>query len=44
MSELSDLISPSAILLDAEAADWREAIRASGELLVASGATEAAYT
>ena len=44
MSELSDLISPSAIRLDAEAADWREAIRASGELLVADGATEPAYT
>ena len=44
MSELSDLISPSAIRLDAEAADWREAIRASGELLVAAGATEPDYT
>jgi len=44
MSELSDLISPSAIRLDAEAADWREAIRASGELLVGSGATEPDYT
>jgi PTS system ascorbate-specific IIA component len=44
VSQLSDLIPPSAILLDSEAADWREAIRASGELLVAAGATEAAYT
>ena len=44
MSELSELISPSAILLDAQAADWREAVRASGELLVAADATETAYT
>ena len=34
MSQLSELLSPSTILLDADAADWREAIRRSGELLV----------
>ena len=44
MSQLSDLISPSAILLDADAADWREAIRVSGDLLVSVDATDPAYT
>lgn len=44
MSQLSELLSPSAILLDADAADWREAIRRSGELLVSTGATDPAYT
>src|SRR5699024_10646308 len=43
MSQLSDLIDPSAISLDITVADWREAIRASGDLLVASGVTGAAY-
>ena len=44
MSQLSELLSPSTILLDADAADWREAIRRSGELLVSTGATDPAYT
>ncbi|GAA4518585.1 PTS sugar transporter subunit IIA [Brachybacterium paraconglomeratum] len=44
MSLLSDLIDPAAILLDASAADWREAIRLSGDLLVSTGATDGAYT
>lgn len=44
MSQLSELLSPSAILLDADAADWREAIRRSGKLLVSTGATDPAYT
>lgn len=44
MSSLSSLIDPAAVRLDAPAADWREAIRASGELLVATGATDPAYT
>lgn len=44
MSQLSELLSPSTILLDADAADWREAIRLSGELLVSTGATDPAYT
>ena len=44
MSQLSELLSPSTIILDADAADWREAIRRSGELLVSTGATDPAYT
>ena len=44
MSQLNELLSPSTILLDADAADWREAIRRSGELLVSTGATDPAYT
>ena len=44
MSQLSELLSPSTILLDADATDWREAIRRSGELLVSTGATDPAYT
>lgn len=44
MSQLSELLSPSTILLDADVADWREAIRRSGELLVSTGATDPAYT
>lgn len=44
MSQLSELLSPPTILLDADAADWREAIRRSGELLVSTGATDPAYT
>ena len=44
MSQLSELISPSTILLDADAADWREAIRVSGDLLVSVDATDPAYT
>ena len=44
MSQPSELLSPSTILLDADAADWREAIRRSGELLVSTGATDPAYT
>lgn len=44
MSQLSDLIDPSAIRLDVPAADWREAIRVSGDLLVSSGVAEDSYT
>src|SRR5699024_3506732 len=44
MSQLSALVDPAAIALDARAQDWREAIRVSGELLVATGATDGAYT
>ncbi|MDN5899268.1 MAG: PTS sugar transporter subunit IIA [Brachybacterium sp.] len=44
MSQLSDLLDPSAILLDAPAQDWRAAIRLSGDLLVSTGATDDAYT
>jgi PTS system ascorbate-specific IIA component len=41
---LSDLLDRSAIQLGATAADWRAAVRLAGDGLVASGATEAAYT
>ena len=44
MSQLSDLVDPTAILLDAPATDWREAIRLSGDLLVSASATTPAYT
>lgn len=44
MSQLSDLVDPSAVRLDAPATDWREAIRHSGDLLVSTGATTHAYT
>ena len=43
MSELSDLVDPSAVRLDVAAADWREAIRASGDLLVGTGAIGDSY-
>lgn len=44
MSELGDLIHPSAIRLDVPAADWREAIRVSGALLTDSGVAGQSYT
>lgn len=44
MPQLRDLIDPSAIRLDVQAADWRAAIHAAGELLTASGVAGAAYT
>ncbi|WP_193107101.1 PTS sugar transporter subunit IIA [Brachybacterium sp. FME24] len=44
MSQLSDLLDPGAILLDAPAEDWREAIRLSGDLLVSTGAIGPSYT
>lgn len=44
MSQLSDLVDPAAIRLDAAADDWRGAIRASGELLAAIGVATDAYT
>ncbi|WP_394214034.1 PTS sugar transporter subunit IIA [Brachybacterium vulturis] len=44
MSQLSDLLDPSAILLDASAQDWRAAIRLSGDLLVSTDATGSDYT
>ena len=43
MSELSDLVDPSAVRLDVAVADWREAIRASGDLLVGTGAIGTSY-
>lgn len=44
MSRLSDLVPADAIALDAPAADWREAIEVSGELLTAAGVADASYT
>lgn len=43
MSELHDLVDPSAVRLDVAATDWREAIRVSGDLLVDTGAIGASY-
>lgn len=39
-----DVLPTSAIRFQAEAADWREAIKISGDLLVESGATTDEYT
>lgn len=41
---LSALLSERAVRIGATAADWRAAVRVSGEALVASGATDAGYT
>ncbi len=41
---LSQLIAGDSIQLGAPAADWRAAVRVSGDALVASGATSPAYT
>lgn len=41
---LSQLLSGNAIRIGAHARDWRAAVRVSGEALVASGATDPAYT
>lgn len=44
MSSLSELLSPEGIRLDAEVADWREAVRTAGTLLEAQGVADADYT
>jgi PTS system ascorbate-specific IIA component len=41
---LSQLLAAEAIRIGANAADWRAAVRLSGDALVASGATDPAYT
>jgi PTS system ascorbate-specific IIA component len=41
---LSDLLAPSAVLIRADAGDWRAAVTRAGEALIAGGATTAAYT
>ncbi len=41
---LSRLLDRAAVRIGAPAADWRAAVRASGEALVATGATDPAYT
>jgi PTS system ascorbate-specific IIA component len=44
MSALSDLLPPEAVRLDVHVADWSEAVRDAGALLVATGVTTAEYT
>ncbi|WP_369203055.1 PTS sugar transporter subunit IIA [Streptomyces sp. PU-14G] len=44
MASLSELLPTEAIRLDAPAADWRAALRAAGDLLVATGSGTDAYT
>ncbi|MFM9372285.1 PTS sugar transporter subunit IIA [Streptomyces sp. Da 82-17] len=44
MAELSDLLPVEAVRLDVRAAGWRDAVRAAGDLLVATGASTEAYT
>ncbi|MDI3385317.1 PTS sugar transporter subunit IIA [Streptomyces sp. B-S-A8] len=44
MAELSDLLPVEAVRLDVRAADWRGAVRAVGDLMVATGASTEAYT
>ena len=41
---LSDLLTARSIRIGAHAADWRAAVRVSGDALVSSGATDPAYT
>ena len=43
-ASLSDLLPREAIRLNVSAGDWRAAVRASGEALMAGGATTAAYS
>jgi ascorbate PTS system EIIA or EIIAB component len=44
MSELSELLPVEAVRLDVQAADWSAAVRAAGDLMVATGASTEAYT
>ncbi|MFF8788877.1 PTS sugar transporter subunit IIA [Streptomyces sp. NPDC015125] len=44
MAALNDLLPRAAVRLDVRVADWREAIRTAGGLLVETGATTEAYT
>ncbi|MDJ1137093.1 PTS sugar transporter subunit IIA [Streptomyces iconiensis] len=44
MASLSELLPTEAIRLDVPAADWREAVRVAGELLVANGTSTDVYT
>ncbi|MEU1015208.1 PTS sugar transporter subunit IIA [Streptomyces sp. NPDC005898] len=44
MAALNEILPVAAVLLDAPAADWREAVRRAGDLLVATGAAADAYT
>lgn len=42
-SPLLDMLPAESVMLDVPASDWRAAVRASGEALMASGATTSAY-
>ncbi|MGW2230653.1 PTS sugar transporter subunit IIA [Streptomyces formicae] len=44
MAALSELLPVAAVTVDAPAADWREAVRRAGDLMVATGAATDAYT
>ncbi|WP_030615665.1 PTS sugar transporter subunit IIA [Streptomyces sclerotialus] len=44
MPTLSELIPADAVRLDVTVADWREAVRAAGDLMVATGAATGEYT
>ncbi|MEU7581340.1 PTS sugar transporter subunit IIA [Streptomyces sp. NPDC041068] len=44
MAALSEILPVEAVLLDAPAADWREAVRRAGDLMVATGAATDTYT
>ncbi|MFI9028908.1 PTS sugar transporter subunit IIA [Streptomyces sp. NPDC053560] len=44
MPTLSELIPAEAVRLDVAAADWREAVRAAGDLMAATGASTGEYT
>ncbi|AZM57396.1 PTS sugar transporter [Streptomyces sp. WAC 01529] len=44
MAALNEILPVEAVLLDAPAADWREAVRCAGDLMVATGAATDTYT
>ncbi|MBM7172783.1 PTS sugar transporter subunit IIA [Streptomyces sp. G44] len=44
MAALNEILPVEAVLLDAPAADWREAVRRAGDLMVATGTATDAYT
>lgn len=44
MATLQELVTPDSVHLDVRAADWREAMRAVGDLLVTSGFSDPSYT
>lgn len=44
MAALSELLPVAAVTVDAPAADWREAVRRAGDLMVATGVATDAYT
>ncbi|NBE52269.1 PTS sugar transporter subunit IIA, partial [Streptomyces boluensis] len=44
MAELRELLPVEAVRLDVRAADWRAAVRAAGDLMVATSASTDAYT